>query len=141
MPRLQPQIPTPQTTLRHFKDMAEGRLPRPTSRKRGLFGGWGGSGPTKMKTELVTPTAQALEQAKSDLRDKGQRLPRRTPIRRKKRSASRRQSKKRSRKRQPTKRKKRSTIKGGGVRKRKPQPKKKRRGAGKKKKTFHDNFS
>ena len=75
--RIEPQVPTAQDAVRHFQDMAKGRLPRDTARhRRRLFGGWGGNGATVMKTTLVTPTAMALEQAKSELKEKGERLPR-----------------------------------------------------------------
>ncbi len=73
--RLQPQLPSAQDAVRHFQDMAHGRLSKTISRKRKLFGGWGGGGPSLLKTTLVTPTAMALEQAKSQLRQQGQRLP------------------------------------------------------------------
>lgn len=77
--RIEPQVPTAEDAVQHFRDMAHGRLPkdtRQTRHKRRLFGGWGGNGATFMKTTLVTPTAMALEQAKSELRQKGERIPR-----------------------------------------------------------------
>lgn len=75
--RIEPQVPTVQDAVRHFQEMARGRVPTKDSRyKRRLFGGWGGNGATVMKTTLVTPAAMALEQAKSDLREKGERIPR-----------------------------------------------------------------
>ena len=87
--RLQPEVPTAEDAVRHFQDMAHGRLPRRKNRKRRLFGGWGGDGPTYMKTTLVTPTAMAMEQAKSQLRERGElpsikRRPRKPPTKRKK---------------------------------------------------------
>ena len=96
--RLKPQVPTAQDAVRHFQDMAHGRLPKSVSRKRKLFGGWGGSGPSLMKTTLVTSTAQALEQAKSELKQKGERLSRDTKTRRSQSTAG--------------KKKKKTTIKG-----------------------------
>ena len=75
--RIEPQIPTVQDAVRHFQDMARGRVPNKDTRpRRRLFGGWGGNGPTVMTTTLVTPAAMALEQAKADLIQKGERLPR-----------------------------------------------------------------
>lgn len=76
--RVEPQVPTAHDAVRHFRDMANGRLPKDTGRsKKKLFGGWGGGGATYMKTTLVTPTAMALEQAKSELREKGELPPKR----------------------------------------------------------------
>jgi len=75
--RPQPQVPTAEEALRHFRDMAEGRLPRASTvaaarRKRKLIGGWGGSGPTRIQTTLVTPAAMGAEQAKAALKEKGE---------------------------------------------------------------------
>ena len=104
MPRPQPKIPTAQDAMRHFKDMAYGRLSKRSSCKRRLFGGWGGNEPTMMKTELVTPTAQALKQAKADLQAKGE-----LPL---KPQRKRKLQRKPIRKKQPAGKKKKAPIKG-----------------------------
>ena len=84
--RLEPQIPSAQDAVRHFQNMAHGQLPKTETRKRALYGSWGGGGPTVLristatkqpivKTTLVTPTAMALEQAKSQLMEAGEKTP------------------------------------------------------------------
>lgn len=72
--RLQPQVPSAQDAIRHFQDMAHGRLPKRKTRPGKLYGGWGGSGPSLLKTTLITPTAMAVEQAKSQLKRQGETL-------------------------------------------------------------------
>lgn len=73
--RLEPQVPTVQEAVQHFRDMAAGRLTKRPVRKRKLIGGWGGTGPSIIKTTLVTPTAMAEEQAKAELQRRGQKIP------------------------------------------------------------------
>lgn len=119
--RLQPQVPTVQDAVQHFKAMAEGQLPRRIRRKGKLYGGWGGMGPSTMKTTLVTPTAQAVEQAKSQLKREGVSI---------------------STKRQKTQGKKKTSktkkmgIKAGGIKKKAHSRSRQRRG-----KKYQDNFS
>jgi hypothetical protein len=85
--RPEAQIPSAQDALHYFQAMAAGgRLPKTETRKRALYGSWGGGGPSVLKisptmkqpiveTILVTPTAMALEQAKSQLREAGEEIP------------------------------------------------------------------
>ena len=86
--RPQPQIPSAQDALHYFQAMAAGgRFPKTETRTRALYGSWGGGGgPSVLKisptmkqpiveTILVTPTAMALEQAKSQLRETGEEIP------------------------------------------------------------------
>lgn len=76
--RLLGEIPSVQDAIRHFKDMALGKLPkRQTGRgTKKLFGSWYESAPSVMKkqptTTLVTPIAMDVEQAKSKLRRSGE---------------------------------------------------------------------
>ena len=95
--RPQPQVPTVQEAVQHFRDMAAGLLSKRPTRKRRLTGGWGGTGPSFIKTTLVTPTAMAEEQAKADIKRQGEKIPVQS-------------SKK---KKNPRKQKKKATIKGG----------------------------
>lgn len=123
--RLHPQVPSPQDAVRHFQDMAHGRLPKRTVKRRKLFGGWGGNGPSMLKTTLVSPTAMAVEQAKSQIKRQGQSIPR--P--RKKTIVLRRGKAKKStpsanRKSKTTVKKKKSPPKKSPVIKKKSQPKK-----------------
>lgn len=94
--RPQPQVPTVQEAVQHFRDMAAGLLSKRPTRKRRLTGGWGGTGPSFIKTTLVTPTAMAEEQAKADLKRQGEKIPVQSP-----------------KKKNPRKQKKKATIKGG----------------------------
>ena len=73
--RLQPQVPTVEEAVQHFRDMAAGNLRKRPDRKRRLYGGWGGTGPSIIKTTLVTPTAQAEEQAIAQLKRQGEKIP------------------------------------------------------------------
>lgn len=99
MPLVHGRVPTAQESIRFFKNMSEGQLPRtvPTKRRRkatSLYGTWG-SGAASYKNQrplsgtwgvanrahvkLVTPVAMDVEQARSKLRRIGQstRKPRR----------------------------------------------------------------
>ena len=154
--RLQPQVPSVQDALRHFKDMAYGRLPPRPRRKTTLSGGWGGIGPTRMKTTLVTPTAMAVEQAKAQLKKEGDPVPRRRRRNPSKKPGSKKTSSGTKKKKSPASKKKpgskkgssgaggksqsrsaaTKTIKGAGGRK--PSQSKPRRGRGRK---YQDNFS
>ena len=110
--RLQPQVPTVEEAVKHFRDMAAGRLSKRPDRKRRLIGGWGGTGPSIIKTTLVTPTAMAEEQAKAELKRKGEKIP--TAV--KKKNPATAVKKRNPSTRKPTARKP-TAIKGGAVRK------------------------
>ena len=112
--RLLGQVPSVQDAIRHFKDMALGKLPKKQfgKERKKLFGSWYDSGPSMMKrhphTPLVTPVAMDLEQAESRLRRSGEI--------KKKRKKSTRSAKKQT---------KRTKLKGKGGKKKQTKKKKK----------------
>ncbi len=75
--RRKPFTPSAVDMARHFRLMSQNRLPECKMRRKSkrLSGGWGTIGPTTVKTDLVTPTAQAFEQTKSTLRAQGDKVP------------------------------------------------------------------
>ena len=65
MPRLEPRVPTKEECVKYFREMVErGKTPEKSEIRQPII-----------ETTLVTPWAQALEQAKSELRRKGEHIP------------------------------------------------------------------
>ena len=128
--RLQPQIQSVQEAMKHFKDMAYGRLPPRPRRKTRLYGGWGGVGPTTMKTTLVTPTAMAVEQAKAQLKKEGDPVPRRRRRTVAKKTSSKKPGKKSPGTKKVGSKKKSPSTKKTGSRKKSPGTASKKRSAG-----------
>lgn len=133
---LEGRVPTPQEAILFFKNMREGKLPKPRPKKRmksSFTGNWG-SGVSRYQSphpftgswgrhnlpcptvKLVTPVAMDLEQAKSKLRQMGHNVDNK-----RKRSASTTKGKKKNKsplkgsgKRGGSKKKNKRPIKGRG---------------------------
>jgi len=66
--RIMPRVPSYEEARRYFHQMSQSNRPQKFTRRRQLTGGWGSNAPGKMRINLVTPTAQAEEQAASAVR-------------------------------------------------------------------------